>query len=289
MPTWRELLRREQPLVLPGAHDALSARLIEMAGFSAYVIGGFPLVGARHALPDLGLVGLGEMSAGVRDIMAASSLPVLIDADHGYGDVKNVTRTIETYERMGAAAIFIEDQILPKRCGHMAGKAVVPPGVMEDRIRAAVAARTSPETFLIARTDARAVHGLDEALRRGERYLRAGADGLFVEAPESVEELARIGRAFDVPQMANMLDGGRTPLLKLAELRAMGFAMVVYGITLIMRVTRTMQRALADLRADRLSYDADALVTFEEFKRVTNFARWAAVEDRFARGEPETP
>jgi 2-methylisocitrate lyase-like PEP mutase family enzyme len=190
---------------------------------------------------------------------------------------------------MGAAAIFIEDQILPKRCGHMAGKAVVPPGVMEDRIRAAVAARTSPETFLIARTDARAVHGLDEALRRGERYLRAGADGLFVEAPESVEELARIGRAFDVPQMANMLDGGRTPLLKLAELRAMGFAMVVYGITLIMRVTRTMQRALADLRADRLSYDADALVTFEEFKRVTNFARWAAVEDRFARGEPETP
>jgi 2-methylisocitrate lyase-like PEP mutase family enzyme len=267
--------------VLPGAHDALSARLIEMAGFSAYVIGGFPLVGARYALPDLGLVGLGEMSAGIRDIMTASRLPVLIDGDHGYGDAKNVTRTIETYERMGAAAIFIEDQVAPKRCGHMAGKDVVPPEVMAAKIRAAAAARTNPETFLIARTDARAVHGLDEALRRGERYLAAGADGLFVEAPESVEELERIGRAFDVPQMANMLDGGRTPLMKPAELHGLGFNMVVYGITLLVRVARTIQTALADLKADRLAHDPQALVSFEEWKEITDFARWARIEDRF--------
>src|ERR671927_1427091 len=124
--SWKELLAREHPLLLPCAHDALAARLIERAGFNAYSIGGFPLVGSRHALPDIGLVGLGEMSAGMRDIIAASRLPVLVDGDDGYGDVKNVAHTIRTYEKMGASAIFIEDQVAPKRCGHMAGKDVVP-------------------------------------------------------------------------------------------------------------------------------------------------------------------
>src|SRR3954452_18383774 len=163
-PTWKDLLARGEPLLLPCAHDALTARLIERAGFTAYSIGGFPLVGARHALPDIGLVGYGEMSAGVRDIMAASPLPVLVDADDGYGDVKNVTRTIEGYERLGVSAVFIEDQRAPKRCGHMAGKAVIDANVMAEKIRAAAASRG--KMFLLARTDARAMHGLDEALRR---------------------------------------------------------------------------------------------------------------------------
>jgi 2,3-dimethylmalate lyase len=214
-PTWREALAKEKPLVLAGAHDALSARLIEQAGFTAYIIGGFPLVGARYGIPDLGLVGLGEMAAGVRDIMSGSSLPVLIDGDHGYGDVKNVTRTIQTYERMGAAAIFLEDQVAPKRCGHMAGKDVVPAEVMVRKIRAAAAARESKEFFLMARTDARAIEGLDGALRRCEQYLEAGADGLFVEAPLTVEELEKIAKTFDVPQFCNMLlcqgNAGRAP------------------------------------------------------------------------------
>src|SRR5256885_7401176 len=217
-PTWRDLLAQERPLLLPVAHDALSARLIERAGFRAYSIGGFPLVGARHALPDIGLVGLGEMSAGMRDIMAASALPVLVDGDDGYGDVKNVTRTIHTYERMGAGAIFIEDQVAPKRCGHMAGKSVIGADAMAKKLRAAAAARETG-MFLIARTDARAVHGLDDALRRAELYLKSGADGVFIEAPETPEELARVGAEFrHVPQMANLLEGGRTPLIPPAEL-----------------------------------------------------------------------
>src|SRR5499433_2312883 len=166
--TWKELLAREKPLLLPVAHDALAARLIERAGFAAYSIGGFPLVGSRYGVPDIGLVGFGEMSAGMRDIMAASSLPVLIDADDGYGDVKNVARTIRGYEAMGAGAIFIEDQRAPKRCGHMAGKDVIDADVMAAKLRAAVDARHSADLFIIARTDARAVHGLDEALRRAE-------------------------------------------------------------------------------------------------------------------------
>jgi 2,3-dimethylmalate lyase len=281
-PTWRELLAREKPLVLPGAHDALSARLIEQAGFAAYVIGGYPLVGARYGLPDLGLVGLGEMAAGIRDIMSATSLPVLIDGDHGYGDVKNVTRTIQTYEDMGASAIFIEDQVAPKRCGHMAGKDVIPTELMEQKLRAAAAARRSKDTFLIARTDARAVHGLDEALRRAARYVKAGADGIFVEAPLTVEELARIGREVEVPQFCNMLTGGRTPILTNKELYDMGFEMVVHGITLVMKVARTMRDALEELKADRLSFQNDS-VTFEEFKKIMKFSDWAEVEDRFGR------
>src|SRR5262245_15132816 len=168
-PTWKELLGRGEPLLLPCAHDGLSARLIERAGFAAYSIGGFPLIGARHALPDIGLVGFGEMSAGVRDIVAASRLPVLVDGDDGYGDVKNVVAMVRRYEDMGVSALFIEDQRAPKRCGHMAGKDVVDASVMTAKIRAAAAERR--DLFLIARTDARAVHGLDDALRRAEAYL----------------------------------------------------------------------------------------------------------------------
>jgi 2-methylisocitrate lyase-like PEP mutase family enzyme len=281
--TWHQLLAEQQPLLLPVAHDALSAKLIECAGFAAYSIGGFPLVGARHALPDVGLVGLGEMSAGMRDIMAASRLPVLVDGDDGYGDVKNVAHTIRTYEAMGAAAIFIEDQVAPKRCGHMAGKDVVPADVMEKKLRAAAAARDSRETFLVARTDARAVHGFDEALRRGERYLKAGADGIFVEAPETLEELRKVGETFrHVPQIANMLEGGRTPLLPPTELYAMGFAMVAYPTSLIFRVTHTVEKALADMKAGRLALAGEG-VGFEEFKRAVGYDAWSKVEDRFGR------
>jgi 2-methylisocitrate lyase-like PEP mutase family enzyme len=258
----------------------LSARLIARAGFRAYAVGGFALVGARHALPDVGLVGLGEMRDGLRDIMQGSPLPVLIDGDDGYGDVKNVSHTIRTYEQLGAAAILIEDQVAPKRCGHMAGKSVVPADAMATKLRAAAAARETG-IFLIARTDARAVHGLDDALRRAELYLKSGADGVFIEAPETPEELARVGSEFrHVPQMANMLEGGRTPLLPPAELFRMGFAMVAYPTTLIFRVARTIEKALADLKAGQLTLAGEG-VSFETFKDVVGFAPWADVEDRF--------
>ena len=280
VPAWRELLRTDKPLLLPLAHDALSARLIERAGFSAYAIGGFPLVGARHALPDIGLLGLGEMTQGVRDIMAGSRLPVLVDGDDGYGDVKNLTHTIRSYERLGAAAILLEDQVAPKRCGHMAGKSVVPAELMAKKLRAAAAAREAG-IFIIARTDARAVNGLDDALRRGELYLKSGADGMFIEAPESLDELARVGAAFrHVPQMANMLEAGRTPLIPPDELLRMGFAMVAYPTSLIFRVAHSIEKALADLKAGQLDLKGEG-VDFETFKDIVGFKPWADVEDRF--------
>jgi 2,3-dimethylmalate lyase len=282
-PTWKELLARGEPLLLPCAYDALSARLIERAGFAAYSVGGYALVGARHALPDIGLVGFGEMSAGIRDIMAATSLPVLVDCDDGYGDVKNVARTISGYEAMGVSAIFMEDQRAPKRCGHMAGKDVIEADAMAAKLRAAVQARRSPDFFIIARTDARAVHGLDDALRRAELYLKAGADGLFIEAPQSLEELAQIGRAFQgVPQLANMVEGGgRTPILPPHELYRLGFAMVAYPTTLIFRVARTLEAALADLKTGRPA-GKNECVDFEAFKDIVSLARWADVEQRTA-------
>ncbi|MGE0798955.1 MAG: oxaloacetate decarboxylase [Lautropia sp.] len=278
---FRELVETERPLVLPGAHDALSALLIRQAGFRAYFIGGFPLVGVRYGLPDIGLAGLGEIAAGIRDIMAASDLPVLVDIDNGYGDVKNVVHAVHTYERMGVQALFFEDQISPKRCGHIAGKALLSAEQMESRIRAAAENRLDPRTFIIARTDAREVYGISEALRRGERYARAGADGIFVEAPESVDEMRRIGRELSgLRLMANMLEGGRTPILKPAELEALGFRIVIYGISLLMRITRVMQASLEDLRSGELKLVGTG-VGFEEYKRIVGFSRWAELEDRY--------
>ena len=280
MNTFRRLIASERPLVLPGAHDAISARLIQRAGFKAYFIGGFPLVGARYGVPDIGLMGLGEIGAGIRDIMAASDLPVLVDCDNGYGDVKTVVHTINTYERLGAQAVFFEDQISPKRCGHIYGKRLLSTEQMEANIRAAAENRINPETFIIARTDAREVFDLDEALRRGERYIRAGADGLFIEAPLDVDELERIGRTFDVPQLANMLEGGRTPFLTPAELEQLGFRIVIYGISLLIHAVQAMENVLADLVQGKLEF-AGKGVGFEDYKSIVGLQQWAAIEAKY--------
>jgi 2-methylisocitrate lyase-like PEP mutase family enzyme len=280
MTTFRQLVASERPLVLPGAHDAISARLIKRAGFKAYFIGGFSLVGARFGVPDIGLLALGEIGAGIRDVMSACDLPVLVDCDNGYGDVKTVVHTINFYERLGAQAVFFEDQVSPKRCGHIAGKRLLNPDQMEANIRAAAENRVNSDTFIIARTDAREVYGLDEALRRGERYARAGADALFIEAPTSVEEMRTIGGAFDVPQLANMLEGGRTPLLRPSELEDLGFRIVIYGISPLVHAIRAMQEVLSSLSKGDISF-AGGGVGFEEYKSIVGFNRWADIENRY--------
>jgi 2,3-dimethylmalate lyase len=281
MQTFRELLEQQRPLVLPGAHDALSARLIERAGFSAYFIGGFPLVGARYAVPDIGLMGLGEISAGVRDIMAGSKLPVLVDCDNGYGDVKTAVHVVQTYERLGVQAVFLEDQISPKRCGHISGKQLMSTAQMAGHIRAIVNNRIRPDTFLIARTDAREVYGMDEALRRGEAYLAAGADGLFVEAPIDERELRLIAGAFDAPLLANMLEGGRTPMLPPAVLGQMGYRIVIYGISALMHAITAMQNVFNQLAQGRIDFVGQG-IGFEAYKDIVGFQRWADIENHFA-------
>lgn len=281
MNRFRELVASERPLVLPGAHDALSALLIREAGFKAFFIGGFPVAGVRYGLPDIGLAGLRDFADAYRDILGVvPELPALVDADNGYGDVKNVVHTVHTLERLGAQALFFEDQVSPKRCGHIAGKSLVPAAEMAAKIRAAAAERLNPDTFLIARTDAREVHDLDEALRRGEQYLRAGADGLFIEAPLDVQEMERIGRSFDCPLLANMLEGGRTPILRPAELEQLGFRIVIYGISLLMRITATMRETLADIASGELKLRGTGM-GFEDYKRVVGFPEWSRIEDAY--------
>jgi 2-methylisocitrate lyase-like PEP mutase family enzyme len=277
--SFHALCRSERPLVLPGAFDAISARLIKRAGFKAYFTGGFPTIGARWGVPDIGLVAFGEISAAVADIMAASDLPVMVDGDNGYGDVKNIVHVLHGYERLGVSAIMFEDQVAPKRCGHIAGKDVIPAAQMEAKIKA-VAAEKKPATFILARTDARDVLGLDEAFRRAERYLAAGADGIFIESPHDVAELELIGRKFDVPQMANMLEGGRTPILKPSELADLGFEIAIYGISLLMHSVRTMQDVLGKLAQGDVSFIGKG-VGFEEYKTIVGFENWAAIEDRY--------
>jgi len=277
--SFRSLLAADGPLILPGAHDALAARLIQRAGFGGFFIGGFGAVGARFGVPDIGLKSLGDISQAVRDILAACDLPVLVDADDGYGDVKNVVHTVHAYEKMGVGALFLEDQRWPKRCGHLEGKAVVPVEEAEAKIRAAARERMHPDTFLIARTDARAVTGLEDAMRRAERYLRAGADCIFIEALRTVEELERVGKAFDL-QVANPLAGGVSPILRPEEYFRLGFKILPYGIDLILRVTRTMQVALEDMRSGRFELMGTG-ATLQEYLSVVGFEEWIRIEGSY--------
>jgi 2-methylisocitrate lyase-like PEP mutase family enzyme len=280
--TFGQLLQEEKPLPLVAVHDALSAQLVERAGFKAYSIGVFGLIGCRYLLSDVGIASFGEIAEGIRDTMRGSSLPVLVDGDDGYGDVKNVTRTVEVYEEMGVAGIVFEDQTNPKRCGHMAGKSVVSIEQAKQKLEAALAARKDPDLFIIARTDARAVHGLDDALRRGEEFLKLGVDGLFVEAPQSIEELEIIGRTFDAPLVVNMAAGGRTPILPREELARMGFSIVLYAGTMLFRAARAMQETVASLKKGEIEPD-DYYLTFQEMTDIFGLPKWAAIDDKYPK------
>ena len=209
----------------------------------------------------------------------------MVDADDCYGDVKNVTRTIRGYEMLGASAIFFEDQVAPKRCGHMEGKEVIPAEQMVSKVKAAVGARRDPDLFLVARTDAIATPGgLDEALRRAELYVKAGADGLFIEGPRTVEDLERIGKSFpDIPKIANMLEGGITPLLPPKDLHAMGFAMVTYATSLVFRIVKTVEKALEDMKAGKLQLGGEG-VTFREFEEIVGLPEWKKIEEEYGKG-----
>lgn len=285
MSQWRRVLADNSPLILPSAADALTARMIERAGFPAYQIGGFALAAAMHAVPDVDLEHFGEKHAKAREIIEASTLPVLVDADDGYGDVKNVTRTVRGYEGMGASAIFIEDQTAPKRCGHMAGKDVVTAEEMEQKIRAAVAARSTSDLFILARTDAIEPHGLDEGLRRGERYLDAGADGVYVEGPRTEQELEKVGKTFKgVPLATSILErGGKTPWMSPSELHGLGYDMILYPTTVLFRVVDAMQKALSDLKQGQPLSTADS-VDLSSFEQIVRMSEWAEIENRFMGG-----
>ena len=281
-PRLRELLARPEPLVAPGAYDALSARLVEQAGFDVVYMTGFGTTASLAGRPDVGLLTGTEMVDNARRIAAAVDVPVIADADTGYGNAINVVRTVQAYEQAGVAGIHIEDQVMPKKCGHMSGKAVIPADEMVGKIRAAVAARRDPDFLLIARTDAAAVEGLSAAIERARAYAGAGADVLFVEAPTSEDDIARVADELRgvAPLVFNWAEGGRTPPIPLARIAELGFALVLFPIGTLLAATAGIRRLLASLRDDGVPA-VDDLPTFDGFTDLIGLPEIRELEARF--------
>jgi 2-methylisocitrate lyase-like PEP mutase family enzyme len=281
--TLRELLRTGDPVLAPGCYDALSARLIEEAGFPAAYMSGFASTAARIGRPDIGLLTLTEMVDNARSIAQALEIPLIADADTGFGNPLNVIRTVREYEAAGVAAIHIEDQLMPKRCGHMEGKRLIAPGAMTAKIAAAVAARGAGGMLIIARTDARAVEGLPAALERAKAYADAGADVLFVEAPQSHDEIETIARTFpDVPLLFNYAEGGKTPAVTHARLWELGFAIVIFPLSVVLAATGAIREVLKTIRADGTPIAAlPSLPGFDAFLDFIGMPEVRELERRF--------
>ena len=276
----RDLLDQPGLIIMPCCFDAHSAKLIARAGFPLTFMSGFAVSATRLGLPDTGLISYGEMLDQGRNICAAVAIPVIGDGDTGYGNALNVKRTVAGFAAAGFAAVMIEDQVAPKRCGHTSGKQVVERAEAEARIKAAVDARIEGADILIlARTDARAVHGLDEALARAQAFERLGADIIFVEAPETTLEMREITKATARPNLANMVEQGATPILAPGELDALGFKIAAYPLTLLLAATRAMEETLEALKAGQ---SPDNLATFKHLREVTGFDDYFAAETKYA-------
>ena len=284
--TLRALLARPGCHVMPCCFDALSAKLIEQEGFGVTFMSGFALSAARIGQPDLGLMSYGEVAQAVGEITAATSLPLIADGDTGYGNAMNVRRTIAGLARAGAACVMIEDQLAPKRCGHVAGKAVVDRDEALDRIRAAcderdALAATGTDVLILARTDARHEHGLGEAMARAEAFAEIGADILFVEAPRNEAEMREVGGAFGKPHMANLVDGGLTPDIPVDELGEMGFGLAAYPLTLL---GAAMQAMIGSLRAMKGGQAERGAMDFRDLKARVGFDDYEAAASAYSSG-----
>ena len=276
----RSLIAAGGPGIVPGATDCFTARLIEEAGFPVVYITGGGTANTYLGGPDIGLVTLNELVSQVERISDAVSIPVIADCDTGFGGVANVRRTIRAYERAGAAGLHIEDQVFPKRCGHFEGKSVVPVQDMLYRLQAAMDARTDPDFLIIARTDARGPEGFEAALARAHTYLDLGADAIFVEAPASVQELARIGQEFrGTPLVANMIERSRTPLLRESELLTMGFNIILYANAALYLGSFAIRQGLDILRKEGTTASLlDRMTTFEERQKLVGLDKVDATE-----------
>lgn len=271
----REILAGPDILVLPGVYDALSAKIAEKAGYCGLIMGGYAVAASRLGEPDVGYLSMTEMAEALHGISRAVDIPVIADGDTGYGNALSAQRTIREYELAGAAGILLEDQLWPKRCGHMAGKQVIEASEHAKKIRAAADAKLNPDTLLIARTDSRAVLGLDAALERGKLYLDSGADALFIEAPQNVDELETIAKTFpDTILLANMVEGGRTPNVTVKELEQMGFKMVAYPCFLTYTVTKALNEVLHSLKENGTTNQC-----LEKMMNFTDFNKFIGLED----------
>ena len=280
--TLRSLVEAKQGLIVPGAYDGISAKLVQQAGFPAVYMTGYGTSASRLGLPDLGFAGLAEMADHARSLVAVLDIPLIADADTGYGNALNVRRTVQVYEAAGVAALHIEDQITPKRCGHLAGHQVIPRGEFIGKIRAAVEARTDPDLLVIARTDAISAVDFDEALRRGEAAAKAGADVLFIEAPRDEAQVERVARTFDTPLLYNYAPGGRSPLLPFARLRELGFAIVLLPVDTLLVAVQAIRDFLAAAKArDDVQALKDRYMPFRDFNELIGVNAQLALAERY--------
>ena len=284
--TLKQLLARDRILIAPCCFDMISARLIERAGFEAVYLGGYAHVASHLGLPDAGLATFSEMLERVHNLSRCVGLPVLADGDTGYGNALNMRRTVQEYEQAGAQAIQVEDQEMPKKCGHTPGKRLIEAQEMALKIEAAVHSRRSDDFLIIARTDAIAVAGLQEAVARGKLYERAGADVVFLEAPTTVEELEVAAGSFGVPTMANMIEGGKTPFLTAAELEGLGFRIAAYPHSLILSCIRSIDKTLSALKEHGTTREvAGEMADFSELDELIGFPEARAWEARYTPRE----
>jgi 2-methylisocitrate lyase-like PEP mutase family enzyme len=277
----RDLLADGGTSIVPGVTNALWARLAEEAGFEAVFTTGSGIANSLLGVPDLGLTTMTEIVEVAGNVVSATALPVIADADTGYGNHLNVRRTVQAFERIGVAGLVLEDQVAPKRCGHFRGKQVIPAEDMVQKILAALSARTDPDLVLVARTDALAVEGLGAALRRAAIYASAGADMIFVESPRTREEIAAIPMAVPVPCLINLVEGGDTPLLTRDELAAMGYRFVLYANLALRVASRAVEEAFAVLQRDGSSQmSGDALMPWPRRQQLVGLAAWEAFDQR---------
>jgi methylisocitrate lyase len=278
----RQLLKRPVILVIPGVYDCLSAKLVEQVGFEVVATSGFGIAASTLGLPDYGFLTATEMLYSVGRIVQSVSIPLIADLDTGYGNALNVIRTVKDAVQLGLAGVLLEDQESPKKCGHFQGKRVIPKAEHVGKIRAAVQARGDSGLVIIARTDARATLGLEEAIARGQAYIEAGADVLFVEAPQSVEELKAIASAFpNVPLVANIVEGGKTPQLSASELQDMGFKVVFFPLSTLLAATQVMTACLRQLKEQGTTVNFSDLVSFKEFQELIGVPQYLQLEQEF--------
>ena len=274
---------KSKPLVFPGVYDAITARIAQKTGFQAIFQTGYGTSAALLGMPDYGFIGSTETIENARRICKAVSVPVIVDADTGYGNPLSVWKIVNELEAIGAAGIFLEDQKWPKRCGHMAGKEVISREEYAEKLRAALDARKSKEFIIVARTDARATEGLDAAIERGLLYKEIGADAIFVEAPKSVEEMRKIGKSIKAPLVANMIEGGATPVLPSDKLYKMGFNLILYPLSVLYANTFSTLQILKELKKNgATSRLKKYLVNFDQFNDIVELSKFRKMENKYA-------
>lgn len=271
---FKNLLNEPGSIQLPVAHDCLSAKLIENTGFKALSVGGFAIAGVNWGFPDVGLLGLSDMTSVIEKIIKSIDIPVFADADGGYGNEGNVTFTVQEYERIGVASLFIEDQKHPKRCGHMEGKELITIEDMCSKIKTAKKAQTDPNFTICARTDAIAVEGFEQSIVRSQKYIKAGADIIFIEAPQDLDQLEKIPKLItDVPLLINMLEGGKTPILSQKDLTQMGYKIIAYPVTTLFTALKATQVALENLLSTGIP-SQENMLSFPNYKKLVELDKY---------------